>query len=80
MKLKGKHFKENTKKSYHQKLYGNIYFPETYSGKSENCHYVLLLKSFIFIFLEMFIDKSSVIYTSFVLIVHFKWLLGPHQG
>ena len=54
---------------------------KTYDGKSgnwlffrTNCRYLN------FVFAEMFIDWSSMFLVTFVLILYFDSLLGPHKG
>ena len=49
--------------------------------KSENCQFLLSCWRYLkFVFAEMFIEKSSMIHVTFVLILHFDWLQGPHIG
>ena len=49
--------------------------------KSENCQFLLSCWRYLnFVFAEMFIEYSSTFHVTFVLILHFDWLQGPHIG
>ena len=49
--------------------------------KSENCQLLLSCwRYFNFVFAEMFIEQSSTFHVTFVLILYFDWLQGPHIG
>ena len=49
--------------------------------KSENCQFLLSCWRYLnFVFAEMFIEKSSTFHVTFVLILYFDWLQGPHIG
>ena len=50
-------------------------------GKSENCLFLpSCLRYLNFVFAEMFIEYSSTFHETFVLILYFDWLQGPHIG
>ena len=49
--------------------------------KSETCQFWLSCWRYLnFVFAEMFIGLSSTFHVSFVLILYFDWLQGPHIG
>ena len=49
--------------------------------KSKNCQFLLSCWRYLnFVFAEMFIELSSMFHVTFVLILHFDWLQGPHIG